>query len=102
MSTTPGCFKALLALSGNPDLEVARHDLLASIRARDLKEVIKHALNRGVSRASLSGVAAQLLDDVATATAAKAIQEVEEDNEDDAQVSMPGANLRVELHAVSL
>jgi hypothetical protein len=102
MITTLGCFKALLALSGKPALEVARHHLLTSIRARDLNEVIKHTLNGGVSRAGLIEAAAQLLNAVATETATKAISKSEETTRMMRRVGTKCADPRFDIPAVSL
>lgn len=72
MSTiTEKCFNALLALSGDPLLANARQTLLAGVKDKKLKPLIRHGIKRGINRVDLKKIALTLLVAIASEAQAK-------------------------------
>lgn len=61
-ATAKGYFDALVALSGDPTLSDARHDLITKITDDQLKGVILHGLSRENPRQRLEAIIMKLLD----------------------------------------
>jgi hypothetical protein len=69
-SAAESCFKALLALSGNPAVAEMRKALLANIRDGDLERLVKHAIAREFGRKDSETIVLTILDIVAAETRA--------------------------------
>lgn len=67
-----GYLDALCALSGDPNLAAARHDLIEHLTDNTLNEVITHCLSRDTTRASQQQVMGFLLDIIAEQTQSRA------------------------------
>ncbi|KAF1829043.1 hypothetical protein BDW02DRAFT_602886 [Decorospora gaudefroyi] len=82
MATARSYYNALLALSGNPALADARKTLVACMPEQDLKDVVGHGLESGISKAGLEGIVARLLDSIVAEILAEPLQLLPEDVDD--------------------
>jgi hypothetical protein len=80
MSNNQSYYTALLVLSESPSLDEARKSLIESIDDQEMRGVIKHILDKDISRAALDSLVTQVLDTITSQSEARSVENLTANN----------------------